>query len=132
VTLLGSISPRACLLVDSGGGLLVGVGVLALSGWLAPLYGLPIDVVRFLGVCNLAYGSFSGSILLLSPPPRLVATRALVIANGAWPLVCVALGLAFRDVIGLLGAAALVGEGVYVGGLALVERRVLLGGRPVG
>ena len=122
---LGTLRPRVLLRVDSGGGLAVGAAVLALHGVLAGWYGLPPEVVLFLGAANVAYGSFSGSILWLGGD-RPALNRALVAANFAWPFVCASILAVFRTDIRALGAVGLVGEGLYVGLLAEVERRVLL------
>lgn len=120
------MTPKTLLWIDSGGGLLAGAGVLALRGWIAELHGLPVDVITFLGAANVAYGTFSGVLSVWTPPVRRGPTTALVIANFAWPLVCVGVCAAYAGAIGPTGVMHLIGEGLYVGGLAEVERRVLL------
>ncbi|MEL7361065.1 MAG: hypothetical protein AAFN13_03260 [Bacteroidota bacterium] len=111
---------RNLLWIDCTGALVVGVLVLALSGWLADLHGLPRSVLLFTGVMNLVYGSFS-----LSLARRAVRSRPLLSllasANMAWPLVCVALVVVYRGTIGPTGLLHLLGEAVYVGGLGFIE-----------
>lgn len=119
-------TPVRLLWVDSVGGLVVGVVVLVLRGALAGLHGLPLEVVTFLGATNVAYGSFSGALLRRARAGvfPVVGGKVLVAANATWPLVCVALAVAFRDDVSAFGLLHLLGEGAYVGGLAVVERRV--------
>lgn len=112
--------------MDSGGGLLAGALVLALRGWLAELHGLPLAVVTFMGAANVTYGCFSGTLLRVTPPVRRLPSAALVAANFAWPVVCLGLLAANAGEVGPTGVLHLAGEGLYVGLLAEVERRVLL------
>ena len=110
------------LWIDSLGGLAAGVLVLALAGWLAPLEGLPSEVLAFTGAMNLVYGSYSLALALRKRRKR-PAVYALIFANAAWLPVCLALTAAFWKTITPFGVLHLVGEGLYVGGLALVEWR---------
>ena len=112
----------ALLWLDCLGALAAGILVLALSGWLAPLEGLPREVLVFAGAMNLAYGSYSLSLALRERRTR-PAVYALIFANAAWPLVCLALVAAFWETITAFGLLHLVGEGLYVGALALAEWR---------
>lgn len=108
--------------LDSLGGLFVGASVLALSGWLADLHGLPYEVIVFMGGANVAYGSFSLSIQLRRR--RMMRHIALLAgANVSWLAVCVALALMYRASITAFGVAHLLGEGVYVAGLGALEWR---------
>ncbi len=110
------------LWVDSVGGLLVGTVVVAAPGALSRLYRMPRAAVVGLGVANLAYGAFSGSLALRQRrSPGQIA--ALVAANAAWAAAC---GLAAARLAGtasVFGIAHLVAEGAYVGGLAALEWR---------
>ena len=110
------------LWIDCLGALAAGAVVLALAGWLAPLEGLPRGVLVFTGVMNLVYGSYSLSLALRKRRSR-ASVYALIFANAAWLPVCLALTAAFWDTITPFGVLHLVGEGLYVGGLAFVEWR---------
>jgi NAD(P)-dependent dehydrogenase (short-subunit alcohol dehydrogenase family) len=56
---------------------------------------------------------------------RMGAIDVLVAANGAWAIVCFVLAAALGSRSTALGAAVLVFEGMFVGGLALLERKHL-------
>lgn len=114
---------RRLLWIDGGGGALVGAIVLVLHRPLAGWYGLPAGAVLLLGAANLAYGTYALSLArrALRPAGMLMA---LIAANAAWPLVCAAILLAHLDELRALGVLHLVGEGLYVGGLAAVEWRL--------
>ncbi|MEL7167946.1 MAG: hypothetical protein AAGN64_01220 [Bacteroidota bacterium] len=111
---------RNLLWIDCSGALVAGVLVLALSGWLAALHGLPRSVLLFTGVMNLVYGSFSLSLARRAVRPRPLLTL-LASANMAWPLVCIALVVVYHGTIGPTGLLHLLGEAVYVGGLGFIE-----------
>lgn len=113
---------RRLLRIDSGAGLLAGAAVLALSGWLAPLYDLPRALLLGMGVANLAYGTFSGSLAVRRRRPRGLIV-ALAAANATWALLCLAGALRFRDSASPFGLAHLIGEGALVGTLAALEWR---------
>lgn len=117
---------RWLLWIDGGGGALVGVLVLGLRRWLAGWYGLPLDVVTLLGAANLAYGLYGLNLARLEVRPRPLLL-GLVAANGAWPVVCGALLVRYGGEATGLGVLHLVAEGVYVGGLAALEWRVIEG-----
>lgn len=110
------------LWVDSLGGLVVGGVVLALSEWLATLYGLPHGLMVLMGCANVAYGCYSGSLVLRKRRPR-VWIVALVFANAAWAVVCVILIVRFAETAQPLGLVVLALEALFVGGLAAVEWR---------
>jgi len=120
------------LWVDCTGAAVVGVAVILLSGWLSELEGVPRNVILFTGVVNLLYGSFSFSLAVRKRRP-MRRIKALVWANLAWTPVCVGLVIAFWSSITPFGVTHLLGEGVYVSGLALLEwrHRDLLARAPV-
>ena len=108
------------LWVDGLGGLIVGFVVLVLHPWLSDIEGLPKRLVLFMALCNLAYGTYSTSLARRSM--RSVRSVAvLAAANFAWLFVCLAIAYANRESITALGALHVVGEGLYVGGLGIVE-----------
>ncbi len=113
---------RKLLLIDGMGALTVGVIVLPLSPWLSEWYGLPWKFIVFMGVVNLVYASYSLPLALSRVRPMgLVAL--LVVANAAWTIACFGFAGFFWQTSGILGQVHLIGEGVYVGGLASLEWR---------
>jgi hypothetical protein len=96
------------------------VTVFVLSAWLSRLYGLPRDVLLFIGAANLLYASCSFSLARRSERP-LSLIKLLVYANGAWALVCVGLAAYFWGQATAFGLAHLIGEALIVGGLAGLE-----------
>jgi hypothetical protein len=110
------------LWVDCIGGALAGAVVIALSGWLSRLEGLPQDVLLFTGVVNLLYASFSFSLAIRAERP-LRWIKGLVVANLAWAPVCAGLLIAFATTATPFAYLHLGGEAVYVAGLAALEWR---------
>ena len=108
------------LWLDGTAGAAAGVVVLALSGWLSGLEGLPRGLLLATGAANLVYASFSLS--LAGRARRQVALiQVLAAANGAWMVVCLALAATYWEVATVLGRVHLVGEGFFVGGLGALE-----------
>ena len=119
---------RTVLGIDGGAGLVVGVFVLALHGWLAGLYGFPRSWVLALGAANVAYGSYSGTLALRAArgrAPSRLAVDVLVAANLGWAVVCAALVAVAWRWASPLGLAVVAFEGVFVAALAVVERRIV-------
>ncbi len=120
------------LWVDCTAGAFVGVVVLAFASGLSALEGLPRGVLVFTGGCNLLYASYSFS-LARRPVRPMSFIMLLVAANLAWVPVCLGLAWYLRDQATALGFMHLVGEAVFVGGLALLEwknRHLLLTAPP--
>lgn len=113
---------RNLLWIDSGAALLAGVVVLALSGWLSELYALPRTLLIVMGAANLAYGTYSGALARRARRPRGLLVL-LVAANATWAGLCVLAALALADTASAFGLAHLIGEGLFVGGLAGLEWR---------
>lgn len=119
---------RNLLWVDCTAGATVGVVVLAASGWLSRLEGLPQAVLLFTGAVNLLYACYSFS-LAVRAERTMAQIKLLVFANLAWAPVCLGLALRFREHGTAFGFAHLIGEAVFVAGLAALEwtqRRRLL------
>lgn len=116
------MNKQGILWFDAVGGLSVGGLVLVFSPWLGELLGLPTAFVVFLAVANLAYGCFSASLVRMRVRPRQLL-YALAGANCLWALLCCAYVFWFRETITVFGAAHLVLEAVYVGGLGVLEWR---------
>lgn len=122
--LLARLMPRLrkLLWVDCTAGALVGVSVVAFSGWLSSLEGLPREVLLFTGAANLLYASYSFS-LAVRPKRSLLMIKLLVIANLVWAPVCLGLAAAFSGVATPFAFMHLIGEAVFVGGLGVLEWR---------
>ena len=116
------------LWIDCIAAALAGSAVLLLVPWLGPLYGLPPGLLQFIGIANLLYGGYSLSLALRRRRPQALIT-VLVVANGVWALACVGMAAHFSATATWLGLGHLVGEAIFVGGLAACEwvwRRQLL------
>lgn len=111
---------RKLLWVDCTAGAIVGGVVIAFSGWLSRLEGLPRDVLLFTGVVNLLYACYSFS-LAVRTERKMSLIKLLIFANLAWVPVCVGLAIYFRVQATPLGLAHLLGEAIFVGGLAMLE-----------
>jgi hypothetical protein len=113
---------RNLLWVDCTAGALAGVAVLMLSGWLGGLYALPRGLLLFTGAVNVLYASYSFTLAIRSTRPKSLILL-LVFANLAWAVVCLGLAVVFAGSATLFGVGHLVGEAVFVGGLAGLEWR---------
>lgn len=117
-----STSPVGWLWVDCSAGAIVGVLVLAFSGGLARLHGLPEGVLVVLGTANLLYAAYSWS-LARSPRRTVRQIEVLALANAAWGVVCIGLALRYWAVASAFGFVHLFGEAVFVAVLAAIEWR---------
>ena len=113
---------RHLLWIDSGAGLGAGVVVLALSGWLSEVYGLPRALLLGMGAANLAYGTYSGALARRARRPR-GTLLLLVLANATWAGLCAVAAVRLADSASAFGLAHLAGEGLFVGGVAALEWR---------
>ncbi len=114
---------KQLLWVDCMAGASVGVVVVLLSGWLSGFYGLPVYIVLLSGAANLAYAAYSFS-LAIRPRRPLPLIALLVLANLSWTVVCWCLATVFSATATPFGLVHLVGEGLFVGGLACLEWKV--------
>jgi hypothetical protein len=105
------------LWIDCTAGALAGVLVLSLSGWLSRLYSMPLGLLYFMGLVNLLYAAYSFSLAIRPTRPRVLITL-LVAANGIWALVCLGMAAHFFETATVFGMGQLVGEAIFVGGLA--------------
>lgn len=108
------------LWMDCTAGALAGVVMLVLRDWLAGLYGLPTDLLVFIGVANVLYASYSFSLAMRRTRTPL-SLNTLIIANGVWALVCAGLAVLWAGTASLFGLAHLLVEALFVGGLARLE-----------
>lgn len=113
---------RKLLWIDCGAALLAGLAVLSLSAWLGRLYALPRELLVAMGVVNLAYGAFSFSLARRARRPRSLIAL-LVVANATWAVLCGIAAVRLADVASAFGMVHLIGEGLFVGGLAALEWR---------
>ena len=119
-------SPQAndkILWIDCLGGLFAGIAMLSLAGWISKLESLPIEFVVGMGCANLAYGTYSVWVTL-SRPRSQRKIEILAASNVAWLFVCLAIVVKHRGGLSPLGNLHVVGEGVYVAGLGIVEWRL--------
>jgi hypothetical protein len=110
------------LWVDCVAGALAGVLVLMFSGWLSGLHALPRELLLLNGAVNLLYASCSFSLAVRARRPRSLITL-LVFANLSWAVVCLCLAAVFAGSATVFGIGHLVGEAIFVGGLAGLEWR---------
>ncbi|HEX8360583.1 MAG TPA: hypothetical protein VF613_10760 [Longimicrobium sp.] len=111
---------RRLLWIDCTAGAVAGVTVFVLSGWLSRLYGLPREILLFMGAANLLYASYSFSLARRAVRPMSLI-KLLVFANATWVLVCFGLAVTFWEQATVFGLAHLIGEALIVGGLAALE-----------
>ena len=113
---------RNLLWIDGSGGLIVGVLVVALAHWLAEWHQLPYDFLLLMGVANLAYGTYSLTLARRAIRPMGLIVF-LVVANLTWAVLCARWAVLYWDTASPLGLLHVGGEGLYVGGLAILEWR---------
>jgi hypothetical protein len=111
---------RRLLWVDCTAGALAGSAMLLLGAWLSGLYGLPRNLLLFMGAVNLLYASYSFSLAVRARRSR-ASINLLVCANLAWVPVCLGFAVMFRDSATLFGLGHLIGEAMFVGALGMVE-----------
>ena len=124
---------RNLLWIDGSGGVAVGVLVLTLAPWLAEWHRLPHDFLLLMGAANLGYGAYSLTLARQARRP-MALIGLLVLANLTWAVLCLRWAAIYWDTASPLGLLHLIGEGVFVGGLAILEWRwrELLRTRPTG
>jgi hypothetical protein len=114
--------PRHLLWIDGTAGLLAGISLLLTVDWLEEWYNIPRGTLVFIGLANLTYGTYSLSIARLKKRPGILIVM-LVIANLAWAVNCLRLAIIFGDTASIFGMIQLIGEAIFVGGLACLEWR---------
>lgn len=115
-----SKQPSRILWVDCLGGLVVGLLVLFGREQICEWENLPLSIVVGMGAANLLYGSFSLYVTLQQRRPRRLV-EMLAVANIAWLLVCLAIVLKHSSEMSLVGFVHVIGEGVYVAALGIME-----------
>lgn len=113
---------RNLLWVDSIAGLVVGTLTLAMVRWLSRWYGLPHDLLVLMGTANLVYGTYSLSLAIRPKRPKILI-GVLITANLLWAVLCVWWVVQYGATVSIFGRIYLIGEALFVGGLALLEWR---------
>lgn len=108
---------RRLLWVDCIAAALGGVTVLMLNRWLSRLCMLPRSFLLFIGGVNLVYASYSFSLAVRDKRSR-YSINLLVFANLTWAVLCLAWPVIFWQSVTRFGIGHLVGESIFVGGLA--------------
>lgn len=114
---------KQLLWIDCLGGLLVGALVLSFHQWLSKVENLPVAVVLFMGIANLAYGAFSLYVTTRTPRP-IGLVGLLATANRLWLLVCLAIAAVWFEQISAIGIGLVLAEGLYVATLGQAEWRL--------
>jgi hypothetical protein len=115
------------LWVDCIGAIATGVSMLILSGWLSSLSGFRREFVIGHAFVHLIYGAYSFSLAVRKRRPMWMLL-VLIVANAAWGCFCLIFAGTLLGDAPVFAAAQFTLEGLYVGGLALIEwnRRELL------
>lgn len=113
---------RKLLWVDCIAAALAGMIVLALAESLSHLYALPRRLLLLIGAVNCLYASYSFALAVRTNRPRHLI-NLLVCANLTWSVVCLVLAFVFSEPATVFGLAQLVGEAIFVAGLATLEWR---------
>lgn len=111
---------RKLLWVDCGAAFFAGTATVFLAEWLSELYAVPSGLLVGMGVVNVGYGAFSFSLARRARRPRSLIVL-LVAANAAWAVVCGLVAMRIAGTASAFGLAHVVGEGLFVAGLAGLE-----------
>lgn len=113
---------RNVLWIDCSAAALAGVAVILLCDWLSAIYALPRALLFFIGVMNLVYASYSFTLAKWTYRPQSMI-GLLVVGNLLWAAVCLGLAFYFWPLATIWGLGHLIGEAIFVGGLATLEWR---------
>jgi hypothetical protein len=114
--------PRQLLWIDGLAGLLGGISLFLTIDLLEKWYNIPRGTLVFIGLANLTYATYSLSIARLKKRSGILIV-ILVIANLAWALNCLRMAITFGETASIFGLIHLIGEAIFVGGLACLEWR---------
>lgn len=116
---------RAILWLDSASGLAAGIAALLLHRWLAGVHEVTPGTMLGIGLVNVLYGGYSGTLALIATRrmrlPSRIAVNVLVLANLGWTAVCAILLAKVEG--GSLFRLHVAFEGTYVAALAAAEWR---------
>jgi|LakMenE01Jun11ns_1017448.scaffolds.fasta_scaffold9740680_1 hypothetical protein len=108
------------LWTDCLGGLCLGLIVLLIHPLLSQLEGLPKATIVCMGIANVSYGSYS--LFVTNRKPRSIRfIQLLALANIAWLFACLAIVLLSIQHITYIGVILILGEGLYVATLGIIE-----------
>jgi hypothetical protein len=113
---------RQLLWIDGLAGLLAGASLFLTIDWLEQWYNIPRGTLVFIGIANLTYATYSLSIAMLKKRPAILIV-ILVTANLTWALNCLRMAITFGETASIFGLIHLIGEAIFVGGLAFLEWR---------
>ena len=119
----------AVLSFDSLAALVAGCCTILAAPLLSAWYGWPEGFTRFVGAVNISYGCYSGLLALrLHRKARLARWTVVILiaANTMWAAQCFTQVWWLGGDASYLGRAHLIFEGLFVGGLAYVETRIVL------
>ncbi len=114
---------------DCLAGLTAGVLLFLLAPTIVRWHGWTDGFVRFIGLMNIAYGCYSGSVaILFIARAHIPAWRVLVLigANAFWAFQCLVQVWLWWGIATPVGIGHLALEAIFVGGLAVVEARFVL------
>lgn len=114
------------LRIDGGAALCAGLATLALHVWLARLHGFAAQLVLLIGLVNVLYAVYSGTLAWRAArghAPRRVAVDCLVLGNLTWTAVCAGIVFCQWRTANWPGLAHVALEGLFVAALALLELR---------
>jgi hypothetical protein len=109
-------------LIDGLGALVAGAVVLVLREFLSDVYRLPLELVTFIGLVNIAYSPL-GLTLAFQQRRQVGVIASLALANLLWTVVCVTIAIRFWNDASIFGLAHLVLEGAWVAALGVIEWR---------
>lgn len=123
VTTTRSLRAASLIRFDWIAGATAGVLVLVLHQWLTALYQLPRTLLLFIGCANLAYACVSFTLDQRRQGERVPFLRAMAVANMLWAIGCAIMAAVWAGRASLFGMGQLIGEGLFVGWLGLLEWR---------
>ncbi|TGL59249.1 hypothetical protein [Leptospira sarikeiensis] len=109
-----------------------GITVIVLHKPIAEFYNLPQRLLLFMGIVNLLYGSYSGSLffgMLFGKSVKKLWINILIFGNLGWSFVCLGMIVSHWNLINIYGISHIGSEGVYVIALGILEFRFV---RPLG
>lgn len=110
------------LWIDCLGGLMVGFFVLLFCSLISAWTNLPTSIVISMALANLLYGSYS--LYVTTRKSRsILLVKILAVANICWLFVCISIAVYYWQEVSALGLLHVIGEGIYVAALGLVEWR---------
>jgi hypothetical protein len=113
---------RYILWIDGLAGLLGCISLFLTLDRLVGWYNISRETLVIIGIANLAYGTYSLSIAMLKKRPEILIV-ILVLANLTWAVNCLRMAITFWDAASIFGLIHLIGEAIFVGGLACLEWR---------